>query len=209
MPREAAVFDQNALEYDEWFDEHANLYQSELAALKKAIPEEGKGIEIGVGSGRFAEPLSVDYGVEPADHMAKLAESRVVAIYEGYAENLPLENSSFDFALMVTTVCFLSDIPKAFAEVYRILKQKGILVIGLIEQNSQLGKQIESKKGQVKFYQDAHLHTTEEVTNALSKAGFASFSYWQTLFDLSREQVEAPQKGHDKGSFIVIKTQKA
>lgn len=209
MPREAAVFDQNALEYDDWFDKHASLYQSELAALKKAIPEAGKGIEIGVGSGRFAGPLNVEYGVEPAGNMAKLAEERGITVYEGYAENLPVESSSFDFAFMITTVCFLSDIPKAFSEVYRILKPGGTFVIGLIEKNSQLGQVIEGKKAKDKFYQNAHLHTTEEITNHMIQAGFTSFSYWQTLFDLSGKQTEMPREGHGEGSFIVIKTQKA
>ena len=51
------VYDQFANEYDAWFEKHLNFYQSELLAMKQAVPQHKKGIEIGVGTGRFAEPL--------------------------------------------------------------------------------------------------------------------------------------------------------
>ena len=42
--------------YDKWFDTHKALYQSKLAALRKVV-HSGTGLEIGVGTGRFAAPL--------------------------------------------------------------------------------------------------------------------------------------------------------
>ena len=116
------AFDQYTLEYDNWFEKHSNLYQAELLAIKQAVPKNKIGIEIGVGTGRFAEPLNIKCGVEPSEGMAQIAKQRGVKIINAVAENLPIENQSYDFATMVTTVCFLTDIPKAFAEVHRILK---------------------------------------------------------------------------------------
>lgn len=55
------VYNQFANEYDVWFEKHPNLYQSELLAMKQAIPQNKTGIEIGVGSGRFAEPLNIKW----------------------------------------------------------------------------------------------------------------------------------------------------
>jgi len=52
---------------------------------------------------------------------------------------------------MVTTVCFLSDIPKAFSEVHRILKPEGETIIGIIDKNSVLGKKYEMEKSESKF----------------------------------------------------------
>lgn len=49
--------------YDRWFEEYRYAYLSELEAVKYLIPE-GKGIEVGVDSGRFAEPLGIKLGVE-------------------------------------------------------------------------------------------------------------------------------------------------
>src|SRR5579863_8743760 len=94
------------------------------------------GVEIGVGTGRFAQPLHIKFGIEPSENMAQLAEKRGIKVYRTLAEDLPIGNETFDFALMVTTVCFLSDIPKAFGEVHRILKPGGEIILGIIDKNS-------------------------------------------------------------------------
>jgi len=199
------VYNQFANEYDVWFEKHPNLYQSELLAMKQAIPQNKTGIEIGVGSGRFAEPLNIKYGVEPSENMAALAKQRGVEVINAIAETLPIENQSYDFATMVTTVCFLNDIPKAFSEVHRILNPKGAFIIGLIDRNSELGKKYEKQKSTNKFYKDAHFHSTDEITKLLTDSGFGNFSYWQTLIHPEENQIEQPQQGYGKGSFVVIK----
>jgi len=60
------VFDHLALEYDDWFVRNESAYRSELAAIKAFMPKEGCGLEIGVGTGRFAASLGIEVGVEPA-----------------------------------------------------------------------------------------------------------------------------------------------
>lgn len=199
------VYNQFANEYDNWFENHPTLYQSELLAMKQAVPKNKTGIEIGVGSGRFAEPLHIKYGVEPSGNMAALAKQRGVKVINAIAENLPIENQSYDFATMVTTVCFLNDIPKAFSEVHRILKPKGEFIIGLIDRNSELGKQYEQQKSTNKFYKDAHFHSTEEITRLLADSGFGSFNYWQTVIHPEENEIEQPLAGYGKGSFVVIR----
>ena len=109
---------------------------------------------------------------------------------------------------MVTTVCFVSDIPKAFSEVHRILKPKGEFIIGLIDRNSELGKKYEKEKFKNKFYRDAHFHSPEEITELLADAGFNGFSFWQSLINPQTNKVEVPQRGYKKGSFIIIKSKK-
>lgn len=137
--------------------------------------------------------------------MAALAKQRGVEVINAIAETLPIENQSYDFATMVTTVCFLNDIPKAFSEVHRILNPKGAFIIGLIDRNSELGKKYEKQKSTNKFYKDAHFHSTDEITKLLTDSGFGNFSYWQTLIHPEENQIEQPQQGYGKGSFVVIK----
>src|SRR3989337_219392 len=91
------IFDELAQEYDKWFDENRFAYESEVLALRGFIPKNGKGLEVGVGSGRFAFPLDVQVGVEPAKAMADIARSRGINVIKAMAENLPFENASFDF----------------------------------------------------------------------------------------------------------------
>lgn len=199
------VYNQFANEYDNWFEKHPNLYQSELLAMKQAVPKNKTGIEIGVGTGRFAIPLNIKFGVEPSESMAQFAKRRGVEIINAIAEDLPIENRSFDFTTMVTTICFLNDIPKAFADVHRILKPEGEFIIGLIDRNSKLGKKYERQKTTNKFYRNAHFHSTAEIKEFLSQAGFQNFTYWQTLISANGNIVEQPQPGYGKGSFVVIK----
>jgi ubiquinone/menaquinone biosynthesis C-methylase UbiE len=47
------VFNKHVKNYDEWYEKNKYIYLSEVEALKKAIPQDKKGLEIGVGTGRF------------------------------------------------------------------------------------------------------------------------------------------------------------
>jgi len=100
-------FEEHSVLYENWFEKNKYVYLSEVEAVKRLLPKNSNGVEIGVGSGRFAAPLGIKSGVEPSPVMSKIARQRGITTVDGSAENLPLRSSSFDFALMVTTVCFL------------------------------------------------------------------------------------------------------
>lgn len=203
------AFEQNSLEYDQWFDVHPMVYRSELLAVQQATPKNGTGIEIGVGTGRFAKPLDIKFGIEPSENMARVAEQKGITVHRAYAEDLPIGNEAFDFALMVTTVCFLSDIPKALSEVQRILRPSGVVILAIIDKNSQLGRKYELERSSSKFFKDAHFHSTEEMTELLQRSGFQNFQYWQTLTVLNEHRIEEPIQGYGKGGFVVIRAQKS
>lgn len=80
-----ASFDENVKVYDTWFEKHPELYVAELEAVRSFIPARGSGVEIGVGTGRFAAPFGVSVGVEPAPRMAELARQRGIEVLEGIA----------------------------------------------------------------------------------------------------------------------------
>ena len=201
------VSDSSAVDYDQWFDRHPALFQNEYKALRKAIPAEGIGIEIGAGTGRFAALLNIPVGVEPAGTMAQIALSRGIIVINAKAEALPFYDGSFDYAIMITAVCFLNDIPKAFAEAYRIIKEKGFFIVDMIDKISAMGRQYEAKKAASPWYKDAHFHTVPEITDMMHQAGFGEFEYWQTLFT-GKEELTEPLPGFGKGSFVVIRSQK-
>ena len=77
------------------------------------------------------------------------------------------QNNQFDFALMVTTVCFLDDVLTAFREAFRILKPRGSLLVGFVDKKSQLGKIYEAKKVNHPFYRFATFYSTEEIIQLL------------------------------------------
>ncbi len=203
----ATPFDERAIEYDAWFETYRDLYLTELEALRSVIPASGSGVEIGVGTGRFAAPLGITVGVEPSPRMAKLARQRGVEVVEGVAEALPFADGSYDFAIMVTVVCFLDDVSQAFLETHRILKSNGILVVGFIDRDSQLGLHYSQIKELSKFYCDATFYSASELESLLAKAGFYNFSYLQTLMP-GETNVLTIQEGHGSGGFVVIQAHK-
>jgi len=203
----ATSFDELATEYDAWFEKHRDLYLAELEAVRGFIPASGSGMEIGVGTGRFAVPLGIPIGVEPSPRMAELARQRGIEVFEGMAETLPFADGSFDFAVMVTVVCFLNNVAQAFREACRILKPHGTLIIGFIDRESDLGKLYSREKEQSRFYRSAAFYSVSELEILLTKAGFSSFAYRQTL--LSGETTcLSVLEGYGRGGFVVIQAYK-
>ena len=204
------AFDEHARAYDDWFAEHASLYESELAAVRSLLPTTGKGIEIGVGSGRFAGPLGIAAGVEPSPAMRAIAAERGIEAIDGVAEKLPIEPETYDYVLFVTTLCFLDSLAQAFGEAFRILKPAGSVVIGFIEKDSPLGIIYQQRKRKSRFYSEASFHTADEVVQVLESAGFTGFSFVQTLFSSEDETggVQAVKQGHGEGAFVVVRAKK-
>ena len=50
MPK-VEPFEKYTSPYEGWFERNIFVYESELRALREQLPESGKSIEIGVGSG--------------------------------------------------------------------------------------------------------------------------------------------------------------
>jgi ubiquinone/menaquinone biosynthesis C-methylase UbiE len=178
--------------------------------VREIIPNSGKGIEIGVGSGRFAAPFNIRYGIEPSYQMIRLSARRGVCVARGVAEYLPICDSQFDFALMVTTICFLDDVDQALREVYRILKPGGFIIIGFVDKNSRLGKLYEKNRLNNIFYRDATFFSVEEVIDHLKHVGFGDFEMKQTVFQRLDQMVAVNpvERGYGKGSFVVIRAKK-
>ena len=203
-------FEKYSNKYEDWFEDNKYAYQSEINAIKDILPVFKSGIEIGVGSGKFALPFNIKLGIEPSAEMRRLAESRGITVLDGIAENLPLENEKFDLVLMVTTLCFLDDAKKAFSEVYRILKPEGYFVNGFVDKNSKIGKIYQKYKDRSIFYKEAVFFSTKEVVKLIDEAGFRKIEFRQTIFSpLDKiNKVNIVKKGYGEGSFIVIRAQK-
>ena len=200
-------FEKYPIRYDNWFERNKLAYESELRAIKKLLPKNGQGMEIGVGTGRFAAPLGIKLGIDPSKRMLEIAQKRGIRVIEAVAENLPFNNNTFDFVLMVTTICFLDDIEAAFKEAYRVLRPESPLIIGFIDKNSKLGRQYQQHKNNSVFYKIANFYSVHDVISYLKKAGFGNFSFIQTLYHKLSEitEIEPPKKGYGEGSFIVIR----
>ena len=199
-------FEKHKVKYEEWFEKNEFAYKSELQAVRYLLPKKGTGVEIGVGTGRFAEPLGIRVGVEPSKAMRKVAQKRGIEVIDGVAEALPFEDCLFDFALMVTTICFVDDIEASFKEAFRVIKPAGFFINGFVDRKSSLGRFYQKHRAKNVFYKIATFYSVDDVIPYMKKAGFRNLTLTQTIFHALEEikEVEAMKEGYGEGSFVVV-----
>lgn len=176
-----SVFEERARDYDMWFDEHNRVYQAQLRILRGAVPDFRLGLEVGVGSGRFAVPLGVQYGIDPSQNLVRMAKQRGMEVALGEAEHLPYRTGSFDIVLMMTVICFLDDIPGAFHEAYRVLASDGTLVAGFIEADGEIFQKYQHEQVKGRFLRFATFRTMDEISGFFRLAGFEEISVLQRV----------------------------
>jgi ubiquinone/menaquinone biosynthesis C-methylase UbiE len=197
-------FEKYSDKYDEWFERNQDAYQLELEAIRQVMPPPpAKGLEVGVGSGKFAVPLGIGIGIEPSEKMAVKAERKGIRVLRHVAEELPFPDTEFDFVLMVTTICFVDDITKSFKEAFRVLKPQGCLIVGFVDRESELGKEYSGKRNTSVFYKEATFFSAQEVGRYVMAAGFENLTDRPTL--IAGETRELIQSGFGKGAFVVVK----
>lgn len=200
------VFEDNAPRYEAWFDRHQAAYVSELLALRAFVPWTGRGLEIGVGSGRFAAPLGIAVGIDASPTMLALAAARGIDCIEGVAEHLPFADASFDHALIVTTICFVDSAPDTLAEARRVLKPGGTLVLGFVDRESPIGRDYLAHQAESVFYREATFFSAVEIEQLLRDAGFTVRDWGQTLAHSlgATRDVEPLEPGRGRCAFVVV-----
>ena len=163
------------------------------------------------GTGRFAAPLGVQVGIDPAHEVLDYAANRGISTVQAIAEALPFSHSRFDYALSVTTICFVDDVNAMLSEAYRVLKPGGELVIGFIDRNSDLGQHYLAHQAENVFYRDAAFYSANEVEQLLLDVGFVKPVWVQTLGKTLDEtnEIEPLREGYGQGAFVVVKAKRA
>lgn len=202
------VFDQQVDAYEAWYEKYPEVYASELEAIRahfNRLPEELHGIEVGLGTGRFAAPLGIKEGVEPSVPMGEKARKRGIEVMEARAEKLPYAAMQFDFVLFVT-LCFLDSPKRALQEAYRVLKPGGILIAAFLPEDRPIARSYADRRPWSEFYGKARFYTVDRVADLLTETGFKKQEYNQTLFgELEAiHEMQVPETGHDRGSFVVV-----
>lgn len=202
------VFDRQVDAYEAWYEKYPEVYASELEAIRAhfaRLPESLRGIEVGLGTGRFAAPLGIKEGVEPSVPMGDKARKRGIEVMESRAEQLPYSALQFDFVLFVT-ICFLDNPKRAFEEAHRVLKPGGALIVAFLPEDRTIARSYAAKGPWSDFYSEARFYTVDRIADLLKETGFKKPEYNQTLFgELDAiGQVQLPEPGNDRGSFVVV-----
>ncbi|MEW6282887.1 MAG: class I SAM-dependent methyltransferase [Candidatus Eremiobacterota bacterium] len=209
------VFDTGAERYDAWFDtpEGRILFENELLAARplwaRVSPPR---LEVGVGTGRFAQALGVEAGIDPAEGALRLARKRGILTLQGRGEDLPFPSGSLGGVLVMTTLCFARDAGALIAEAARVLRPEGNILIGEIEADSPWGYSIMRKKQEGHpFYREATLLSAERVADLLQRAGMRPIAFASTLLDSRPGEVkpEPPRMGLvQRAGFVCILAEK-
>ena len=213
MRRIIRVFENTADAYDDWYYKPIGSYafQSELKGLKKLLPLTGTGVDIGAGTGIFAEQLTTDQRkiicIDPSPEMLKIANRRHLETIIAVAETLPITLRSIDFAYMVTVLEFLTEPLKALESIRDILKENSPLVILFINQESSWGERY-SKQALVgdPIFSHAKIYKLEEVCALLKNSKYDPEELVGTLTappDKPGKEVELVPVGPETGAIFI------
>lgn len=171
------LFDRLAARYDAWYEsvDGKRLFDVEvqcLAALLKNV--ERPWLEVGVGTGRFAEALQVDEGVDTSGEVLAYAKKRGIKVKQCAGENLSFGDEIFGVVLLVVTVCFVKNPSLVIAEARRVLKQGGRLIIGLVPADSDWGRKYARQKTEGHpFYSAAEFYTVDQIVSMAKEQGLS------------------------------------
>ena len=208
---ERSPFDDLAAEYDAWFEDPGKLiFATEVRAFRQLLPSLPKPwLEIGVGSGRFAQALGIATGLDPSSELAQMARERGITVLLGRGEQQLFDGASFGTVFLIVTLCFLDSPLDVLKETDRILRPDGKLVLGLVLEESPWGEFYRRKKQEGhRFYRHATFYSRDEVAGLLQQAGFAMEGIVSTLFQGPGQvhHIEEPREGYspDAGFTIVV-----
>jgi len=207
---EVSPFDDLASAYDAWFEGEGKLiFAIEVRAFQEVLPSLPKPwLEVGVGSGRFAQALGIETGIDPSIKLLEMARQRGITGFLGRGEQELFDEESFGTVFLIVTLCFLDSPLDALKEAYRILIPTGKIVLGLVLRESPWGKFYQQKKRQEhRFYKYATFYRYDDVVKLLQQASFSIEKIISTLYQKPGvvERMELPRRGYSSSAgFTVI-----
>lgn len=209
--KSASPFDDLAAAYDAWFEEEGKLiFAIEVSAFRRVLallPQPW--LEVGVGSGRFAQALGIETGIDPSAKLLEMARGRGITGFLARGEDRFFDAEAFGTVFLIVTFCFVESPLAVLKEAHRILKIEGKLVLGLVLRESPWGQFYQAKKKEGhRFYQHATFYSYQEVMELLKQSGFAMEKVLSTLFQRPGEvtEIESPREhfSPDAGFTVVV-----
>ena len=209
-------FDGYAAQYDAWFMENDNLFQSELRLFQTALGDiAGKRVlSVGCGSGLFESMIDCSgiEGIEPSHDMGAIAQKRGVNVIAfGAIEDAELEENAYDVIYLNGSSSYMEDLTRAFDVCKKALKPNGKFVSLDVPKESAFGFMYLLAKEAGTFdhpsLNGVMPHSTEEKIDALKALGFHDFDFYQTLLRnpmYTNEVVEDVVPGYQSGGYVAI-----
>ena len=199
MEYSTSLFDALAKPYDVWFEKEGKLiFTIEVSAFKEVLPSLPKPwLEVGVGSGRFAQALGIETGIDPSAKLLEIAKGRGITVFQARGEEQFFNKKTFGTVFFIVTLCFVDSPLAVLQEAHRILKPEGKIVLGLVLRGSPWGQfYLEKKEEGHRFYKYATFYSYQEVADLLKHSNFTIEKVISTLFQRPNEVkgTESPQE---------------
>lgn len=194
MAEKIEAFNIAASTYDDWYKhpQGIQIFNAEKNALDKILPEKGLGVEIGSGTGAFAEDLA-KYNraiicIDPSVGMTDRAKKRGLICILGVGDNLPLRKGIIDFIYMVTVIEFIPNPMSIFRETQEVAREGPLLILFINSESSwgDLYREI-GRRGDPVF-KHARLYTLDDVTKVLQKSNYKVTKSFGTLNSNPKDQ---------------------
>lgn len=178
----------NPAQYDAWYEtplgEAAHGFEKDLIFSLANVKKGEKALDAGCGTGNYSIELSkkgaVTTGFDSSPDMLALAIAK--ARKEGLAINFiqadaleisALPDGYFDLVVSTGMLCFIKEREKALAELRRVLKPGGRLVVGVLNKRSPWAV-LRRLKGLFSetIYNKADFISPAQLEESIKKAGF-------------------------------------
>lgn len=227
-------FDGYAAQYDSWFMENENLFNSELLLFKKVLGDiTGKRVlSVGCGSGLFEsmiENKNIE-GIEPSQDMAAIAEKRGInVIAYSTIEDAMLEDEAYDLIYFNGSSSYITDLSPVYEKCRKALKKGGRIVLLDVPKESAFGFMYLLAKAlgtfdhpylkgvmpacpyPLELVSSGVWHSTEDKIKVLKELGFHDFRFYQTLLQnpmYTNNTVEEVVEGYTGGGYVSIIAEK-
>jgi SAM-dependent methyltransferase len=207
------VFDSFARRYDLWYEKPfgKSAFNLETACLESLCKNwKPPFLEVGVGTGRFAQALKIEFGIDVSIGVLKFAKQKGIIAIKGEGESLPFLDSSFGAVFLVVTLCFVEEPLAVLKEASRVVKEDGAVILGLILKESPWAS-FYKKKGDAGnvFYKISRFYSLEELKGLVEKAGLKIVEIGSTMFQAPTESplcFELPESSYfEEAGFVAVK----
>ena len=182
------AFDKLAYVYDDWYRtaKGSQVYEAERSLVDNLLPDIGVGVEIGAGTGVFAEALTnsgrLVICLDPSKEMLTRAKQRGLTCVLGSAESMPFKSGRLDFAYMVTVLEFLTKPVRAFDEARKVNKSAAPIIVVFVNRDSPWGALYKSMaESGDPIFRHAHLYSLGEVEKLAGESGLSRVEAFGTL----------------------------